>query len=143
MLLVAKEKRQERLLECDALQLPVRDQAFDAVTIAFGLRNMESWPGVLHEVARVLRPDGHLLILDFSIPSGRLRPAYRWYLHHVLPSVAGIVTGERSAYTYLADSIEAFPQGEEMLSLIGAEGFSDRTARSLHGGIVSIYTGRR
>lgn len=140
MLLEAKRKQQPLLIESDALHLPFRAQSFDAVTIAFGLRNMESWRDVLVEVARVLRPGGHLLILDFSIPTGVTRGVYRFYLHRLLPSIAAWVTKERTAYSYLADSIEAFPQGNEMLQLLSTAGFTETHFRPLHTGIVTIYT---
>lgn len=140
MLVEAQRKQQSRLIESDALHLPFRAQSFDAVTIAFGLRNMESWKDVLVEAARVLRPGGHLLVLDFSIPTGAMREVYRFYLHRMLPSIAAWVTKERSAYSYLADSIEAFPQGKAMLELISEAGFYDAEYKPLHTGIVTIYT---
>ncbi len=143
MLLEAKRKQQQLLIECDALHLPFRDQSFDAVTIAFGLRNMENWKTALTEIHRVLRPGGHLLVLDFSIPTGFTRGIYRFYLHNVLPSVASWVTRERTAYSYLADSIEAFPQGKAMVGLIEEAGFSDGHFQPLHTGIVTIYTATR
>jgi demethylmenaquinone methyltransferase / 2-methoxy-6-polyprenyl-1,4-benzoquinol methylase len=143
MLKIARRKRLDHLVQADGLQLPFSAGAFDAVTIAFGLRNMESWRDGLAEMARVLRPGGHLLVLDFSVPRGRMRSAYQFYLHRVLPRVASVVTGERSAYEYLADSIEAFPQGEAMNHLIKDAGFNEAACEPLSGGIVSLYTARR
>jgi demethylmenaquinone methyltransferase/2-methoxy-6-polyprenyl-1,4-benzoquinol methylase len=142
MLLESRKKQQQLLVECDALKLPFQDSSFDAVTIAFGLRNMESWPEVLGQCRRVLRPGGQLLVLDFSIPTGMTRAIYRWYLHNVLPHVAAFLTGERTAYDYLGDSIEAFPQGAEMLRFFESAGFSQCEFRPLHTGIVTIYTGK-
>ena len=89
---------------------------------------------------RVLRPGGHLLILDFSVPRGWWRGAYRFYLHRCLPRIAGLVCGEREAYRYLAESIERFPRGETMRALLAGSGFTDPAARELTGGIVSLYT---
>ena len=85
-------------------------------------------------------PHGHLLILDFSIPTGALRPAYRFYLHRCLPLLASIVTGQKAAYDYLGGSIEKFPSGAEMLGLIERNGFAMATAEPLTGGIATIYT---
>jgi demethylmenaquinone methyltransferase/2-methoxy-6-polyprenyl-1,4-benzoquinol methylase len=143
MLLEAQRKQQTLLVECDALHLPFRPQSFDAVTIAFGLRNMENWKAALVEINRVLRPGGHLLILDFSIPTGFTRGIYRFYLHNILPSVAAWVTRERTAYSYLAESIEAFPQGNTMVELIEGAGFREGKFQPLHTGIVTIYTAAR
>ena len=139
MLERAQAKGLTRTVVADALDLPLASATFDVVTVAFGLRNMADWPAALGEMARVLRPGGHLLILDFSLPSGRLRSAYRAYLHHVLPWLAGIVTGEKQAYEYLGASIEKFPSGEGMCDLIERSGFVTATAEPLSGGIVTIY----
>lgn len=144
MLLQAKAKGVERLVVADGMQLPFADGSFDAITIAFGLRNMESWPGALREMSRVLNADGHVLVLDFSIPGNRLLGAgYRFYLHNVLPRIAGVITREKSAYDYMAESIEKFPRGSAMLSLMDANGFSGTTCEPLTCGVVSLYTGRR
>ena len=142
MLLQARAKGVENLVAADGMQLPFADGAFDVVTIAFGLRNMASWPGALREMARVLKPGGHLLILDFSIPPPPWRGVYRFYLHRILPRLAGLLTREKSAYDYLADSIEKFPQGGAMTRLIDTNGFDGATWEPLSGGIVSLYTGR-
>jgi len=123
----------------DALALPYDDASFDAVTVAFGLRNMADYPAALREMLRVLRPGGHLLILDFSLPRGILRPPYRFYLHHILPRMAGWLTGQRDAYEYLGGSIEQFPSGNDMLSLLQSCGYQTPTATPLTGGVVSIY----
>jgi demethylmenaquinone methyltransferase / 2-methoxy-6-polyprenyl-1,4-benzoquinol methylase len=143
MLQVARRKRARHLVQADGMRLPFRSATFDAVTIAFGLRNMESWPDALAEMARVLKPGGHLLVLDFSVPKGRMRGAYRFYLHKVLPRIASTVTGEKSAYEYLADSIEVFPSGDAMNELIGEAGFHAARCEALTGGIVSLYTATR
>jgi demethylmenaquinone methyltransferase/2-methoxy-6-polyprenyl-1,4-benzoquinol methylase len=127
----------------DALQLPFADGSFEAVTVAFGLRNMADWGAALAEMARVIAPGGHLLVLDFSLPRGVLRPLYRAYLHYCLPRLAGIITGQKAAYDYLGDSIEKFPSGLEMCALIEANGFHNADAQPLSGGIVTIYTARR
>ena len=143
MLQVARRKRAKHLVQADGLRLPFRPATFDVVTIAFGLRNMESWPDALAEMARVLKPGGHLLVLDFSVPKGKMRGLYRFYLHRVLPRIASTVTGEKSAYEYLADSIEVFPSGQAMNDLIGGAGFHAARCEALTGGIVSLYTAKR
>ena len=143
MLLVAKRKGLDRLVTADGLRLPFADGSFDALTIAFGLRNMESWSGGLAEMRRVLRPCGHVLVLDFSIPPPPLRWLYRPYLHHALPRLAALVTREKAAYEYLGDSIEKFPSGEGMRALLRETGFEEPTCEPLSGGIVSLYTARR
>lgn len=123
----------------DALHLPFPDGDFDVVTVAFGLRNMADYPAALTEMRRVLRPGGRLVILDFSLPRGILRGPYRFYLHRVLPRLAGWVTGQRDAYEYLGGSIEAFPAGAEMTDLLKSCGFREATATPLTCGVVSIY----
>jgi demethylmenaquinone methyltransferase/2-methoxy-6-polyprenyl-1,4-benzoquinol methylase len=140
MLEVAREKGVANTVVADALQLPFENAAFDAVTVAFGLRNMADWDRALKEMARVLRNGGHILILDFSIPTGALRPAYRFYLHRCLPLLASVVTGQKAAYDYLGGSIEKFPSGAAMLELIERNGFTSATAEPLTGGIATIYT---
>ena len=143
MLRVAQRKTLGHLVVADGMRLPFADGAFDVLTVAFGLRNMESWAGALAEMARVLQPGGHLLVLDFSVPPAPLRWAYRPYLHHVLPRLAALLTGEKSAYDYLGDSIEKFPCGAVMCGLIGDAGFAEAKGERLSGGIVSLYTARR
>jgi demethylmenaquinone methyltransferase/2-methoxy-6-polyprenyl-1,4-benzoquinol methylase len=140
MLARAREKGLRRTVVADALHLPFPERSFDAVTVAFGLRNMESWSDALREILRILNPGGHLLILDFSLPPPPLRPFYRFYLHRLLPIIAGIVTREKSAYEYLGASIERFPAGPAMRSLIEECGFTTAESRPLTGGIVSLYT---
>lgn len=139
MLETARAKGLTDTVVADALHLPFAGGSFDVVTVAFGLRNMADWPAALAEMARVLAPGGHLLVLDFSLPYGRLRPIYRAYLHHVLPWLAGIVTREKQAYEYLGASIEKFPTGQGMCELIKRSGFVAATAEPLSGGIVTIY----
>ena len=139
MLEVARRKGVAKTVLADALQLPFENESFDCVTVAFGLRNMADWDRALGEMSRVIRPQGHLLVLDFSIPTGALRPAYRFYLHRCLPLLASIVTGQKAAYDYLGGSIEKFPSGVEMLELVERNGFTMASAEPLTGGIATIY----
>jgi demethylmenaquinone methyltransferase/2-methoxy-6-polyprenyl-1,4-benzoquinol methylase len=143
MLAEARRLGSRRLVQADALALPFAAGAFDAATVAFGLRNMASWPGALAEFARVLAPGGHLLVLDFSVPRPPLRWLYRPYLHHLLPRLAGWLTGEGDAYRYLGASIEAFPHGAALASLLEDAGFQEVTWEPLSGGIVTLYTAVR
>ena len=125
----------------DAMDLPFEDGRFDVVTAAFGLRNMANWEEGLREMGRVIRPGGHLLVLDFSQPQGLLKRPYTFYLNKVLPKIAGALTGQGGAYQYLAGSIGEFPYGEKMVALFQKAGFAKATCDPLSGGIASIYVG--
>ena len=98
-----------RFTQGDGLALPLAEAEFDAVTISFGLRNMADRARSLSEIRRVLRPGGSLFILEFSQPQRWFRPAYFFYLRHVLPAIAGWATADRAAYVYLNETIEEFP----------------------------------
>jgi demethylmenaquinone methyltransferase/2-methoxy-6-polyprenyl-1,4-benzoquinol methylase len=105
---------------------------------------MEDWGDALREMARVLRPDGHLLVLEFSLPRWSIfRAFYRFYLHRCLPLIGSLLTKKKSAYDYLGNSIEEFPSGGAMLGLMEASGFNHPQAKPLNGGIVTIYTARK
>lgn len=143
MLANARRKGLEDTIVADALQLPFADGSFDCVTVAFGLRNMADWGAAVREMARVLTRESHLLILDFSMPGGALQPAYRFYLHRCLPTLAALVTRRRDAYEYLGASIEKFPAGAAMTSLIEANGLASATATRLTGGIATIYLAQK
>lgn len=125
----------------DAMDLPFADGDFDVVTVAFGLRNMANWEGALREMGRVIKPGGHLLVLDFSQPRGILRKPYGFYLNKMLPRIAGLLTGEGAAYQYLAGSIGEFPHGGDMIALFEKVGLAQVKCQRLSGGIASIYTG--
>ena len=140
MLAHATRRGLARTLVADAMALPFKDADFDVVTVAFGLRNMVDYAGAIKEMRRVLKPGGLLLILDFSLPEGALRRPYRWYLHHVLPKMAGALTGQKDAYEYLGGSIEEFPMGQAMCGLIAAQGFKGAEAMPLSCGVASVYT---
>jgi demethylmenaquinone methyltransferase / 2-methoxy-6-polyprenyl-1,4-benzoquinol methylase len=139
MLEHAKSRGLARTLVADALALPFDDGAFDVVTVAFGLRNMADYPAALAEMRRVLKPGGRLVILDFSLPGGILRGPYRWYLHRVLPKLAGWLTRQKDAYEYLGGSIERFPSGAAMNALLESSGFHEPEATPLTFGVVTVY----
>lgn len=140
MLDVAVQRGLTNVFEADAMNLPLPDACFDAATVAFGLRNMADYEKALREFRRILRPGGHLLVLDFSLPTNLLAAPYRFYLHRVLPCIAGMLTGNAAAYDYLGDSIEQFPAGEAFTSLLSRCGYTMPTALPLLCGIASIYT---
>ncbi len=143
MLAHASERGLVRTLVADALNLPFADDSFDVVTVAFGLRNFTDYVAGIKEMQRVVRPGGHVLILDFSLPESILRGPYRWYLHRVLPKLAGWLTRQPDAYTYLGGSIEEFPMGSEMEVLLEQCGYEEAEARPISFGIATIYTARK
>ena len=133
MLALARRKGVRKTVVADALKLPFADQSFDAVTVAFGLRNMRDWAAALREMRRVLTRSGHLLVLEFSLPNHSACAApYRFYLHKILPRLCTILTRNKTAYEYLGASIENFPRGRDMCDLINANGFADATAPAAH-----------
>jgi demethylmenaquinone methyltransferase/2-methoxy-6-polyprenyl-1,4-benzoquinol methylase len=141
MLELAQRKGVRQTILADAMKLPFPDASFDCVTIAFGLRNMENWGDALAEMSRVLRRDGHLLVLEFSLPTVSIvRAIYRFYLHRCLPLLGSFLTRKKSAYDYLGDSIEEFPSGHAMIDLIEASGFGNVKLQPLSYGIATIYT---
>jgi demethylmenaquinone methyltransferase / 2-methoxy-6-polyprenyl-1,4-benzoquinol methylase len=143
MLEMARLKRVPNLVQADGLALPFPDGFFDVVTVAFGLRNMADWGAAIEEMHRVLRPGGAMFIMDFSMPESPLvLPFYRLYLHRVLPLLAELATGRREAYEYLGGSIESFPAGLAMNSLMKARGFQGDPPQTLAFGAVSIYCGK-
>ena len=141
MLELARRKGVRETILADAMKLPFPDASFDCVTIAFGLRNMENWRAALVEMSRVLKGDGRLLVLEFSMPTVSIvRTIYRFYLHRCLPLLGSFLTRKKSAYDYLGDSIEEFPSGHAMIDLIEASGFRHATLQPLSYGIATIYT---
>ncbi len=126
----------------DGMALPLPDASFEAITISFGLRNMVNRAKALQEMRRVLKPDGRLFILEFSQPMVWFRPFYYTYLKCVLPTVAGIITGDRSAYEYLCGSIEQYPDRSAMSEEIRQAGFNSVSALPLSFGIVALHEAR-
>ena len=123
----------------DGLALPLPDASFDAITISFGLRNLADRARGLREMRRVLRPGGHLFILEFSQPHAWIRPLYYFYLRRILPQVAGLVTGDRAAYVYLNDTIGQFPDRAALAHEITAAGFSAVQPRGMTFGVVALH----
>jgi demethylmenaquinone methyltransferase / 2-methoxy-6-polyprenyl-1,4-benzoquinol methylase len=141
---VAKAQASLPLIEGDALELPFADESFDAVTIAFGLRNLASFAAGFSELLRILRPGGRLVVLEFSQPRGwLLRSIFKVYFTRVLPLLGGLVSGSRSAYQYLPASVARFPDQEELVALMQQVGFVEVTFQNLTGGIAALHCGRR
>jgi demethylmenaquinone methyltransferase/2-methoxy-6-polyprenyl-1,4-benzoquinol methylase len=149
MLREAEAKRGRRpssrvsFLQCDALALPMADGSFDAVTIAFGLRNMADRSRCLAEMRRVLRPAGVLFILEFSQPWSWFRPLFGFHMRRTAPALAGFLTGDRGAYDYLRESIGAFPSKEALSREILGAGFTTVSARAMTLGVVALHVARR
>jgi len=132
------------LVAGDALRLPFRDAAFDAVTISFGLRNVASAGAALAEMRRVTRPGGRLVVCEFStITIAPLDMLYRRYLTNVLPAIARRTARNAEAYTYLAESITDWPAQRELAGVIEAAGWSAVRWRDLSLGVVAVHVARR
>ena len=132
------------LVRADATRLPFASTSVDAVTSAFGIRNVEDLSMALREVHRVLRAGGRLAILEFGLPSTPgLRGIYGWYFRQVLPRVGRAISGHRHAYSYLPASVARFPAGTAFAALLAEAGFSDIRSDRLALGIVYLYTAAR
>ncbi len=128
----------------DATRLPFADASFDAVTISFGLRNVVDPDTALHEMARVTRSGGRLVVCEFSHPTSRpFRTVYVEYLMRALPPVARLVSSNPDAYVYLAESIRAWPDQGALAARMAAADWSHVRWRNLSGGIVALHRGRR
>jgi demethylmenaquinone methyltransferase / 2-methoxy-6-polyprenyl-1,4-benzoquinol methylase len=131
-------------VEGAAEMLPFSDNTFDAVMVAFGVRNFADLPQGLNEFFRVLKPGGKVLILEFSMPENNLLGAlYRFYFSKVLPRIGRIISGHPEAYSYLPDSVKQFPYGAAFLAYLSRAGFDQCTTTPLSGGIASLYEGLR
>jgi demethylmenaquinone methyltransferase/2-methoxy-6-polyprenyl-1,4-benzoquinol methylase len=143
MLNVGRSRNPELdFVAADAMRLPFRDAAFDAVTISFGLRNVADTTAALREMRRVTKPGGRLLVCEFSHPTnGPFRTVYIEYLMRALPAIAQRVASNPDAYIYLAESIRAWPDQRGLATLIQASGWSRVAWRDLTGGIVALHRG--
>ena len=140
----AKQNRRVPFIEGDALQLPFANDSFDAVTIAFGLRNLASFESGLQELLRVVKPGGNVLVLECSKPTmPGFRQLYEFYFHRVLPVLGGIVSGSKSAYAYLPDSVRRFPDQKGLASMMRAVGFDSVEFSNLTGGVAAIHCGTK
>lgn len=129
------------LVRGDAMALPVADASVDAVTIAFGIRNVQRPDVACAELYRALRPGGRLAILEFGLPViPAVRPLYLWYFNHVLPRIGRAVSRHDAAYTYLPQSVGSFPAGEKFAAVLSGAGFSQVESKPLSLGIVYLYS---
>lgn len=149
MIELAPEKAQTRGLEikfqqADAMNLPFENEAFDICSISFGIRNVEHPKRAISEMARVVRPGGCVMVLEFGQPRNSvLRSMYAWYAETLLPRLGGMVTGQRQAYEYLHQSSFAFPYADNFVAMMRESGpFTDVECRSLSFGIAYLYKAR-
>lgn len=128
-------------LKADAENLPFPDGKFDAITIGFGVRNFQDLDRGLKEMLRVLKPGGKVVILEFSKAKGWFKPFYNFYFKRILPVVGKLISKDTSAYTYLPDSVLAFPEGDDFLSIMKRCGYKNAEQRRLTFGVATIYSG--
>ena len=148
MMQVARKKAAEQHLDAvvsfqkeDCMQLSLNDNSFDAVTAAFGIRNFANLDQGLREMCRVLRPGGHLSIVELTTPPRfPMRQLFYVYSHVVLPIYGRLISKDKSAYSYLTRTIEAFPQGESMMTILRQAGFREPAFRRMTFGICTLYT---
>jgi demethylmenaquinone methyltransferase/2-methoxy-6-polyprenyl-1,4-benzoquinol methylase len=132
------------LIEGDALNVPFPDSAFDVVTVAFGLRNVDDPEGGLREMHRLLKRGGRCVILEFSHPQLPVfRNLFHFYFTRVLPRIGGAVSGSSFAYQYLPDSVETFPGQRQLAAVMAAVGFSDVRYYNLFGGVACLHIGNK
>jgi demethylmenaquinone methyltransferase/2-methoxy-6-polyprenyl-1,4-benzoquinol methylase len=149
MLVAAHRKTTQRhfrseLFEADALQLPLADASLDLVTTAFGFRNLTNYRGGLIELRRILKPGGTLAILEFSTPPNPLLAgAYSFYSRAILPTVGGMISGAKDAYTYLPESVRKFPDADGLANQMGDAGFVNVRFERMSAGIVALHLGDR
>ena len=133
-----------QIVQANAERLPFPDSSFDCVTIGFGLRNVTDKPAALADMARVLKPGGRLLVLEFSTPVLRpLRPLYDWYSFKVLPRLGAAVAGDAGSYQYLAESIRMHPDQETLKDMMQDAGLEDCRYHNIEAGIVALHMGFR
>ena len=126
----------------DSENLPFDDNSFDAYTVGFGVRNFENLNKGLSEMHRVLNPDGITIILEFSKPKRfPIKQLFGFYFKYIMPTIGNLLSKDSSAYTYLPESVMAFPEGEDFLNEMGKVGFKNLRQKKLTGGIASIYIG--
>jgi demethylmenaquinone methyltransferase/2-methoxy-6-polyprenyl-1,4-benzoquinol methylase len=132
------------LQQGDSENLPFKDESFDAYTVGFGVRNFENLDLGLSEMYRVLTPESLTVILEFSKPKRfPIKQLFGFYFRYIMPTLGRLVSKDPSAYTYLPESVMAFPEGREFLDRLASVGFEELRAITLTGGIASIYIGRK
>ena len=149
MLEVGKKKIKKRNLSeiiemevGDSENLRFEDNTFDAITVAFGVRNFENLEKGIAEMNRVLKKDGKLIVLEFSRPSVfPIKQAFNFYFKYILPLIGRLTSKDKRAYSYLYESVQAFPEGNNFIKVLDKTGFKSNTCKRLSLGICSIYTG--
>ena len=132
------------LMEGDATDISLKNESIDCITMSFGIRNVTDTQKCLEECSRVLTPCGKLLILEFSLPKmWIIKTLHLFYLRHILPYIAGLISRKREAYRYLNETIETFPYGEEFCKCIKKAGFYNVKAYPLTFGVVTLYVGEK
>lgn len=132
------------LVQGDAAALPFADATFDAITVAFGVRNFEDLPAGLGGMVRVLRPGGRLFVLEFSKPTAfPVKQLFRFYFHRVMPVIGRLVSKDTAAYSYLPESVDAFPEGPAFVALLKQAGLRDVRREALTFGVATLYSGRK
>ena len=134
---------QIELVKGDSEAINFQDASFDAVTVAFGVRNFEHLRGGLQEMLRVLKPGGKLVVLEFSKPRKIFQGLYNVYMKIVAPGVGSLLTRNREAYQYLTNSVKAFPEGNDFLTILREAGYSNVYLKTLSLGICTIYCGEK
>ncbi|MGH9383901.1 MAG: bifunctional demethylmenaquinone methyltransferase/2-methoxy-6-polyprenyl-1,4-benzoquinol methylase UbiE [Vicinamibacterales bacterium] len=133
-----------QLIRGDAMKLPVATASVDAITVAFGIRNVQHTETACAELLRVLKLGGRLAILEFGLPvAPAVRPLYLWYFRNVLPRIGRVVSKHSAAYSYLPESVGTFPWGADFARLLSGTGFSQVQSRPLTFGIVYLYSARK
>ena len=139
---LARGRKRSPLFEADALRLPLADRSLDLVTVAFGFRNLANYQAGLAEMRRLLRPGGTVAILEFSQPPNAAFAAlYHFYSRRILPWMGGFISGDRSAYTYLPESVKKFPTAPALAGDMRLAGFPQTEYEYLTGGIVALHLG--
>ena len=149
MLEVGKKKMVERKIDHiidmqhgDSENLPYEDGCFDAVTVAFGVRNFENLEQGLSEMLRVTRNAGKIAILEFSKPKKfPVKQSFQWYSKYIIPFFGKRIAKDEKAYAYLPESVNVFPEGKEFTDILEKIGYRSVTAKTLSGGIATLYTG--
>ena len=147
MLTIAREKTAKMsetvpYFEADGMKLAASNESFDAVTIAFGIRNFSNWEEGLREFYRVLKKGGKVSVLEFSSPIvPGFRQVFNFYFSNILPRIGGVVSGSRGAYEYLPNSVSKFPDQKKLADMMRQIGFSNVEYKNLTGGIAAIHTG--
>ncbi|MBX7094495.1 MAG: bifunctional demethylmenaquinone methyltransferase/2-methoxy-6-polyprenyl-1,4-benzoquinol methylase UbiE [Flavobacteriales bacterium] len=132
------------MLEGDSENLPFADASFDAITVGFGVRNFENLEKGLGEMLRVLRPGKTAIILEFSKPRRfPVKQSFNFYSRRVIPFIGRTISKDKAAYTYLPESVAAFPEGQDFLDILSKVGYTDVKSRTVSGGIATIYSGRK